>query len=585
MGAIKAEGIKNQLGRPTLDRYVLLVREAAQNSWDAADPAYEGPVRFSLALCSLEEDAAREWRRVLSEKAPSPGELPLLDELDKPLSILYVSDRGTRGLGGPTRADATTEEEAHDYVSFLLNVGDPRDSPLGGGTYGFGKAVFFLASTAGTVLIHTRCRDEFGNPESRLIGSALGPGFEADGRAFTGRHWFGLPEGSSEIVEPVRGEDADRIARALGFPPFQGDELGTTVAVVAPNLDGQSPEAVAERMAQAILWHLWPKMVDRGTGPAMLFAVSNDGASIPITDPDDHPALREYAGVLRELDELGETIGYGPGAVPVGKIRVRTTYAPPPIIDEVGQEAGFAAGVHHCCLLRGPELVVDYRPGPPLPDDLLWYAAVFRVLPEHDPTFARSEPPTHDAWSPENLDDRDRSLVRTTLRKIDQALSAHAAPRPAENAGGNADGLAAMSRILGGLLAPAPGEAAGPPTTPASGGTRSRTVKMVGLPEWTQLDGRDVVAQTFEVDGRRGITVDADTTVRVWGGGGREGQPPSGAAVPRLVGWRDPQGVFHPAGRLAIGAGEGGLWHALVASPPDTVTRIRVREATGELDG
>ena len=61
--------------------------------------------------------------------------------------MLFVTDRGTEGLGGPTRADEVHEGESHDYVSFVLNVGEPRDTKLGGGTYGFGKAVFFLASS------------------------------------------------------------------------------------------------------------------------------------------------------------------------------------------------------------------------------------------------------------------------------------------------------------------------------------------------------------------------------------------------------------------------------------------------------
>lgn len=34
-GASAAEGIRNQLGRPELDLLTILVRESAQNSWDA----------------------------------------------------------------------------------------------------------------------------------------------------------------------------------------------------------------------------------------------------------------------------------------------------------------------------------------------------------------------------------------------------------------------------------------------------------------------------------------------------------------------------------------------------------------------
>jgi hypothetical protein len=586
MGAIKAEGIKNQLGRPTLDRFVILVREAAQNSWDAADPDREGPVRFAIDLRRLDEPTAGIWHDLLAENAPPAEYLPLRERLESPLSILFIGDRGTKGLGGPTRADAAREDKPHDYVSFLLNVGDPRDTPLGGGTYGFGKAVYFLASTAYTVLIHTRCRNENDLVESRLVGCALGAAFESDGHSFTGRHWFGFPVDSSDIVDPVRGDQADAIAAELGFPTFEGEELGTTIAVVAPDLDERTPDDVVSRLALAILWHLWPKTVDSGGGPSMRFSVALDDAPVAIPDPATHPVLREFVAAHRELDDLGETITYGAGAQPIGKVRLRTTYAPPPVIDAIGQDAGLHDSVHHCCLLRGPELVVEYRQGPRLPDDLLWYAGVFKAFPELDPVFARAEPPTHDAWSPENLDDRDRSLVRTTLRKIDEKLRSHAAPRATQTPGGGAEGLAGMSRLLGSLLAPAPGEAAGPRPSPKPGTRSPRTaVQMVGPPQWEQLDGRDVLVQAFDVTTSRQLTIDAETSVRVWGGAGKEADPPLGAADPELVAWRDPQGRTHPAGRLAIGADEGGRWAAIVASPADTATRIRVHEATADRHG
>jgi hypothetical protein len=581
MGAINAEGIKNQLGRPSLDRFVVLVREAAQNSWDAADPERDGPVQFDVDLCELDETRAEAWRRLLLTDAPAAEHLPLRKTLLEPLTILFVSDRGTVGLGGPTRADEAREGERHDYISFVLNVGEPRDVEFGGGTYGFGKAVFFLASAASTILVYTRCRNGEGQPESRLVGCALGQSFESDGHAHTGRHWFGLTAESPDLVEPMIGHEADALAEDLGFPSFADGAFGTTIAVVSPELDGRDEDAISSRLVSAVLWHLWPKMVDRGDGPAMQFAVARNGSPLEIPDPSTHPALREFVSALRELDESGETITYGAGALPVGEIKLRTTFAPPPEIDEVGQEIGLEAGVHHCCLLRAPELVVEYRQGPPLPDDRIWYAGVFRVRPDRDATFAQAETPTHDAWSPESLEDRERSLVRTTLRKIDERLRSHAAPRSTEMSGGAAGGLAGMSRILGGLLAPAPGEAAGPrSSTTASGRRRGSAIQMTGAPEWRELDGRDVLVQPFEVHARRAVTIDAETSVRIWGGGEKRAESPIGAATPELIAWRDPHGELHPPGRLAIGADAGGKWEAIVVAPVDTMTRIRVHEAT-----
>jgi hypothetical protein len=219
-----------------------------------------------------------------------------------------------------------------------------------------------------------------------------------------------------------------------------------------------------------------------------------------------------------------------------------------------------------------------------VPDDRIWYTGVFRVLPERDQTFASAEPPTHDAWSPDDLDDRDRSIVRTTLRKIDEQLNRQASPASGDDAGGSSDGLAAVSRFLGSLLAPAAGLAAGGAKRQGQANRARSSVRMLGAPRWDKHDGQDVLIQEFEVETSSAITVEAETSVRVWGGGGKETAPPTGAGEPTLLAWRAPDGSVQPPGRLAISQGEGGRWQAVVLTPRDTAARIRVREAKTNVD-
>ena len=581
LGAIKAEGIKNQLGRPDLDPLTVLVREAAQNSWDALDRDAGSSVRFALALETMSGARTAAWRNLLGARVPPSSSLSLSACLAEPqLDILFVGDRGTGGLGGPTRADAT-DERRHDYVSFVLNVGDEQDVDHGGGTYGFGKAVFYLGSRASTVLVHSRCRDVDGHPQTRLVGCALGRVFVADGRSFTGRHWFGEAVGE-EFFEPIVGKEADDYAARLGFPQFERDELGTTVAVIAPHLHDRSPDEVCQRMSDVILWHLWPKMMPSADGaPSMTFEVSRDGRDFPIPDPRSHPVIREFADALRSLEERGELITYGSRAEPVGHLSLNTPLRPLPTLDDVAEEAGFGENVHHCCLLRVPELVVEYRRGPLPMDERAWYAGVFKALPEVDDIFALSEPPTHDGWVPTNLERRDKSIVQTTLRKIDEAMKRHAAPVvvPSENVD-HIGGLAAASRKLGSLLNPSTGFGAGPVRSGKPSGGRKSRLRMVGDPHWIEHEGRFVLAQLFDVDAIRTVTAEALLKVRLWGGGASS----EWDVQPTLIGWRRPDGEVRPAGRLAVEQPQSGRWAALIEAPPDTVVSVRVREAKEQVD-
>ncbi len=57
-GSATAEGIINQLGRPALDELTVLVREAAQNSWDAR--AGTDTVDFTVRVARL-GDLASAW--------------------------------------------------------------------------------------------------------------------------------------------------------------------------------------------------------------------------------------------------------------------------------------------------------------------------------------------------------------------------------------------------------------------------------------------------------------------------------------------------------------------------------------------
>jgi hypothetical protein len=286
-GASTAEGIRNQLGRPVLDLLTILIRESAQNSWDARLPDRVEPVEYAVDMWTVSPAHAVIWRELLSQGAPVDDHFPIRRSLRKPtIRLLAVSDRGTSGLGGPTRADKAVTGD-RDFASFVRNVGEPRDTELGGGTYGFGKGIFYLISNPGTILLHTRCETDSGL-ETRLMGCALWQSYVAEEpggeKRYTGRHWWG--DTSGEVVEPLVGAEADAMAQRLGLRPFGAGETGTTIVVIDPNLDEREPAEAAGYLAETIAWHLWPKMLESsGGGPAMRFSVTCDGVDYPVPDP------------------------------------------------------------------------------------------------------------------------------------------------------------------------------------------------------------------------------------------------------------------------------------------------------------
>ena len=67
---------------------------------------------------------------------------------------LLCRHRDPRPSGsGPSRRTGAQR----DFIDLVLNVGQPPDKELGGGSFGYGKAAFYLASRARTVVIDSLC--------------------------------------------------------------------------------------------------------------------------------------------------------------------------------------------------------------------------------------------------------------------------------------------------------------------------------------------------------------------------------------------------------------------------------------------
>ncbi|MGY6023149.1 hypothetical protein [Streptomyces spinosirectus] len=341
-------------------------------------------------------------------------------------------------------------------MSFIRNIGEPRDTELGGGTYGFGKGIFYLLSKSGTVLVHSRCRTADGGHETRVIGCTLWRSYVTDesgaARRYTGRHWWG--DTSGEVVEPLVGREAEATAQRLGLRPFGPDETGTTVVVIDPDLDELAPPAAAHYLAETIAWHLWPKMISvDAKQPAMRFTVVCDGVEHPVPDPRETRPLNMFVAAYESMNSSdGSELHCRKPKQYLGRLGLVKRIMPPLDPTHASRLLDIEDVVHHVCLMRPAELVVTYHAGPKPPSVNQGYAGVFRADEAMDEVYAKAEPPTHDAWNPQSLVRPESTFVQTTFRRIHEALDNLLSLGGGARPGASNIALGAASSLFSGLV-------------------------------------------------------------------------------------------------------------------------------------
>jgi hypothetical protein len=508
-GGLAAAGFYKLLGRPRLDPLTVLVRETAQNSWDARLDN-RNPVDFTLQgwyQSADEREALRSEVFVGAEKATGTN-------LDRELASrkligLYITDRNTKGLSGPLEADEADPDGTYDWVDFVLNVGKANTQAHTGGTYGFGKTISYVVSAANAVVIHSKTEYR-GRGQTRLIACAIGEEFTRNRRLYTGRHWWG--ERHEDVPRPVTGRDADQLAARIGMPSFEPGDTGTNILIIAPDLGGRTPEQAMRFIAESVAWHLWPKLLRRKGRRPMEIDVSWNGEPVVIPRLEDRPPLQGFAQAFEAVLD-GKAGDKSPLGLRVDTIRCQRpativgTLATMPLVhreraivddgsNREDNEAPAPAAVlpdvcHHVALLRTPELVVEYLEGPAPPEGGTEWAGVFRSGDEHDVHFAAAEPPTHDSWIPSLLPkSQGRTIVNVGLREIRKVLDNRWAQRKRplhEDASSTAVIADELAHLVRSIEAKGPGRHRRDTTPPAPGPAKPRVDIVYSAP--VELDG------------------------------------------------------------------------------------------------
>ncbi len=465
------ENFLRLLGTPALSQLQTVIREAVQNIADAAKLGVGPEILLRLRrLTAAEMRCCRE--NLLAELPEEPGSSRSLSaflEAENPV-VLEICDFGTTGLGGPTRADRIPMgTKRTDFINFLRNIGTPRDTEHGGGTYGFGKAALYGASRCRTILVDTRTEEG----ERRLIGCHIGARFEVAERGmlrqFTGRHWWGVADRNDGIADPARGKKAVQLAAAIGFPDREEGQSGTSIMILDLQTDGEELATIGQRIVEGLLWSFWPRMM-RTTPKKGRFTcrVMVEEDELPVPEPEEFPPLDLYCKAMRAA-----RAGKGNDVRPVvcqrptkqlGRLALEKGLRGKrrPIVAEGSL---FPASAHHIALMRPVELVVRYLEGTPLPDERFEWAGVFLVdrQDEVERAFARSEPPAHDDWVSGNMErGHARTFVNVALRALETAAREMGEAGPSRVSGRfDAPPLARVAGRLGVALAGNGGDGAG----------------------------------------------------------------------------------------------------------------------------
>jgi hypothetical protein len=630
-GSIDARAARRALGTTRMGFWDLFLREVLQNSWDAR-PYPRSKIGFTVDAYQLTKHQLRVLQEQIFTAFPIRG-LPLRDALQAgPVGLLVVSDTGTRGLGGPIRADLQPHPgERTDFVDFVRNIGRATDKGMGGGTYGFGKGVLFDASMARTILAYSRTNVQ-GIPSTRLIGMALGEDYNDKGKRYTGRHWWGISDAHTG-ASPLEGRQADEMAAALGINRLRSNLTGTAIAVICPEEpDGPDQPGVVAQIAAAAMRWAWPHMIGDSGAPTIRFDFSENGTVVEAPDPGKHPQLRFYVEAYKRAQEsLGTESAAGEWPWTQKLISTQQpkkslgALAYRRLMSQAHSAGDYSpdAGVGGIALMRDPRFVVKYLTVSRGSQEQE-VAGVFIADPSLDEEFARAEPVAHDDWLPSRLQlaKYQRNPVKQALDKLRAEFQAWRNAGAVAGPGEEHVSVTRVASLFGALLegisgvdaaVPAPagpagqennrlgqvgGSASAGSGAPVGdsargdqipgGGTRSPARRhSVGGSAWVAgppalgLHNGHIRAR-FDVIARVGtepMVIEAEPRVVLDSGAAEIAKDaPLGADTPRVAGWSEPAARRYTSSASIYLAGEGE--HKLqvdIHQPADTMIVLALR--------
>jgi len=386
-------------GSDPFDNEDKFIREVLQNSCDAALSAEEDTYVIFRAI-NLSENQEEIWDRELGiENHLRPRIQNAVPDFPEPRtlkSVLFIEDYATSGLNYEYKQ---FESESRFY-RFFFGSGDNEDQSGSGGSFGYGKAVYTDNSKIRTIVAYS-CTIENGKSHKRIYGITRTKKYDYDGNMYTGYIYHGLLDDSGACPsQPICGDEADQLARDLGFSVRDDNETGTSIAIVGLDEEPDNFLRIIKNSTE-VFW--WKKITDKQLSVEF---IDTDG-SISWAAPRENSMLQPYIICYETMNgrrskpeadksvyqehPLNTTSGitFSPGKIGLLELKQGT--------EELPNTQSLL--VNSIALFRNSGMVIEYRKPGGTSDSGKYVSGVFLANEALNELLRSSEPASHWGWN------------------------------------------------------------------------------------------------------------------------------------------------------------------------------------------
>ena len=211
----------------------LFIRESIQNSLDAGDKDISTPyVCIDFIVKEFNANKLNLSLECITERLNNrfPNEF---------YKFIAVKDTNTTGLTGPLKRSEVRDNKYGNLQKLVYHVGKPQEIPGAGGSWGYGKTLYYRISQIGLVIYYSRIKKDDGEFESRLCAvmcenekskDAILPPYDENNNK-SGIAWWGDIDDKSNTYPITDENNILNFLEIFGIKPYVKDEVGTIVII------------------------------------------------------------------------------------------------------------------------------------------------------------------------------------------------------------------------------------------------------------------------------------------------------------------------------------------------------------------